>query len=842
MAEQQQQQQQERTFEQVALQKGLITQEQLDECATIRKKVAEAGLETTLEEIFVKKGYLTKQKASSINGALGRAKFSIDGYALHEKIGQGGYGAVYRAKQTALDRWVAIKVLLPRFARERDAVERFLREAKAIARLNHPNIVSGIDAGESNGIYYYVMEYVDGETLEKSLKKRGTMHWSEAMPVARAVALALDHAHQNDVIHRDIKPGNIILTRDGAVKLADLGLARIASGDDIYVTQTGVIVGTPAYISPEMARGEKVIDIRSDVYSLGVTLFEMLTGKPPYESDKALVVVTKHATADMPVHRVAERNVPGNIVSLVKKMTMRDKRLRYQSPAELLVDIDAAMRGERIEAPETVSVKAPEPPARPPVVHYVPPHGPVRGNPLVAIAVAGATLLGALALAWVVLRSGGPSPIAWQPPPETVQPPPPPPNPREQAAADEFADAERYEEENRGRDDAFEDIHARWKRARDACFLTPYEARVKERIDRTDELIVREMGLRLSKLRTRVAERVGGGEHGLAIRELQEADGLFSRDAWRSQLRTMRRETEEQMGAFIATRTADAQRRAQEGDYAGAIAALGPVAKIGNPVEEQAAKEKIAEWQRRLDSAPPPPPPPDPGDGQEQRFKRAVADVLSLAANRDFATAERRADAAVNAMRSLEHKAEMQRCQSWMEAARRLMDQASDAMKRLPLGERVTLEVRAGGRTEAITDRVRTAEIGAVTLGFERPRQVNAISLAAASLGWLAARPIDGRPQVVDLRGGALAAILGDEGATAVSYMERVVRAGYDVPAAIGDLYVDVGARQLLGDADRAWQEGRHKDAGALYRKIVDTCARSKAYAENKARIDARVQ
>jgi len=837
---------QQRTFESVALQQGLITQVQVDECLAIQKKVAEAGLESSVEEILLKKGYITRQKAAGILAALGRGtKFSIEGFSNLEKIGQGGYGVVYKARQTSLNRLVAIKVLLPKFSKQTDARERFLREANALARLNHPNIVSAITAGESNGVYYYVMEYLDGETLDKRIRKGGPLHWSEALPVVRDVARALDHAHENGVIHRDIKPGNIILLRDGSVKLADLGLARIASGDDIYVTQTGVIMGTPAYISPEMARGEKTIDIRTDIYSLGITLFDMIVGRPPYESDNALVVVTKHATADLPVKRVEEKNVPANVVALLRRMTARDRRNRHQTPAELLGDVDSVLRGRPIRTvagPDAPAVEAREVAPNDPVVHYVPPvDAPPRRMivPMLPAAVIAVTVVGAIALAALFLTSGkNPNRLADVPPPPPRTAPPPPgprPDPREQAAADAFASAERFEQEHRGEDNPHEAIHKRWTEALDSCRMTTWQLRCEKKIGEAHNAVVNEIGRRTEALRRRMAEVVNAGNFAAAMKELSAAATLFSADLWRTRVAELHEETQLKLRFYAAKTVDEATQLAALGEYGKAIAMLKPFTEIGDAETESTAKAHIAEFERLQSNREKPPLVRD-----DERYKTAVDEILAYARRRDFTAAALRADRAVDELSALEHKSDMQRYQAWMGAARKLLEQAVEGMRRLPAGEKVALEVRVAGRLERIEDRVRATSAGSVTLGFERPRVITLADLSSASLAALASRPIDGRTPPVDIRGVALAAILGDEGATATAYMDRVMRAGYDVPAGLMDAFEEVAARKILAEADELFDAGKKRDAAALYRKLADVYRKTRVYADAKSKVDAR--
>ena len=222
----------------------------------------------------------------------------IAGYRLVGKLGAGSMGTVYKARQLSLDREVAIKLLSPHLARKKDYVERFLREARAVAKLNHPNVISGIDAGEEEGVRYFVMEYASGMTVGELLQRGGAMDEARVLRVALQIARALEHAHDAGLVHRDVKPDNILLTKDHVAKLCDLGLAKDSP-------EEGRALGTPAYISPEQAQGLADVDIRSDLYSFGCTLYHMLTGKQPFDGN-AKVVMVKHLTEEAQSIRAIE--------------------------------------------------------------------------------------------------------------------------------------------------------------------------------------------------------------------------------------------------------------------------------------------------------------------------------------------------------------------------------------------------------------------------------------------------------------------------------------------------------------------------------------------------------
>ena len=274
----------------------------------------------------------------------------IEGYELLEKLGQGGMGSVWKARQTSLDRLVAIKVLPPLFSRSSKFIQRFRREALATARLHHPNIVTAIDVGVERrdgqpDLYYFVMEYVDGETVGDLIDRLQKLEPEQAVDIAAAVASALGHAwSEAAIVHRDVKPGNILITRNGEVKLADLGLARSAR-EDVELTTAGLAIGTPHYASPEQALGQKDIDTRSDIYSLGATLFHMLIGQTPFDGDTAAAVMAKHVNEDAPSCHEVDLTVPLSLSVVVSKMMRRNPDERYQAADELLRELQLLQQG-----------------------------------------------------------------------------------------------------------------------------------------------------------------------------------------------------------------------------------------------------------------------------------------------------------------------------------------------------------------------------------------------------------------------------------------------------------------------------------------------------------------
>ena len=264
-------------------------------------------------------------------------------FELIEMIGQGGMGEVYKARQVAMDRVVALKLLPSHLARDPSFLARFQREVRSAASLNHPNIVQAYHAGEADGQPYLAMEFVDGPSLDRVIKANGRMPERRALEVVGAVARALDSAHRAGIIHRDIKPANILVAANGTAKLADLGLVRETGRAASELTASGVLLGTPSYVSPEQVRGEKDIDGRADIYSLGATLYELLTGQAPYAGALQLEVLGQHMHAPVPDPREAVPDLSASAAAIVQKAMAKDREQRYASAAALLRDIETAL-------------------------------------------------------------------------------------------------------------------------------------------------------------------------------------------------------------------------------------------------------------------------------------------------------------------------------------------------------------------------------------------------------------------------------------------------------------------------------------------------------------------
>ncbi|NLL51454.1 MAG: Stk1 family PASTA domain-containing Ser/Thr kinase [Peptococcaceae bacterium] len=266
-------------------------------------------------------------------------------YEIEDRIGAGGMAIVYRAKDTLLNRTVAIKVLREQLASDEGFIRRFRREAQAAASLSHQNIVSIFDVGKDGQEDYIVMEYVLGSTLKDIIRQEAPMSPQKALMIVRQIAEALAHAHANHIIHRDIKPQNILITLDGRVKVTDFGIARAVSSATL--THTGDIVGSVHYLSPEQAKGSQISE-QSDIYSLGIILYEMITGKVPYDGDTPITIALKHIQEDVELPSKIGMEVPPEIDTLIMKALAKSVDDRYKSALEFLADLDRIQTGQTI--------------------------------------------------------------------------------------------------------------------------------------------------------------------------------------------------------------------------------------------------------------------------------------------------------------------------------------------------------------------------------------------------------------------------------------------------------------------------------------------------------------
>lgn len=267
----------------------------------------------------------------------------IGNYQVQRELGRGGMGVVYKAHEQSLQRVVALKVLPPHLAADPNFVKRFEREARAVASLTHPNIVTIFAVGSHDDYHFMAMEYVKGNTIDQIVREKGRYGVREAVEIVQQAADALAEAHRNDIIHRDIKPHNIMIDQAGRVKVMDFGLAKLMSGRT-EITATGTYMGTPSYMSPEQCQGHE-LDPRTDIYSLGIMLYEMLAGTPPFKADTPLAVMRKILDDPMPSLTAAAPAAPYEVECILSKMTAKDANARYASADDLSADLKAWLRG-----------------------------------------------------------------------------------------------------------------------------------------------------------------------------------------------------------------------------------------------------------------------------------------------------------------------------------------------------------------------------------------------------------------------------------------------------------------------------------------------------------------
>lgn len=359
----------------IAVDAELLTPEQMRECLRLLK---EAGARAALEDILRDRGHITEAQIRDLTGirdeylaqweSSGSAVMHITekvvensapqdeladllvsdppdeeeipripGFKIKSVLGKGAMGTVYKAKQLTLQRNVAVKVLIPELSRDHKFISRFFVEARAVAKLNHLNIVQGIDVGEVNGHHFFVMEYVDGVGIGELLQRGGALDEMRALNIIIQVTRALEHIDKFGIIHRDVKPDNIMLSRDGVAKVLDLGLAKVVSEENRFDWMGRV--GTPLYMAPEIAAGRKDIDIRADLYSLGATFYHMVTGRVPFPGTSRDEVLRMHMEEDPEPPGEVNPLISAKVNFVIMKLLEKDRETRYQKPAELLQDL-----------------------------------------------------------------------------------------------------------------------------------------------------------------------------------------------------------------------------------------------------------------------------------------------------------------------------------------------------------------------------------------------------------------------------------------------------------------------------------------------------------------------
>jgi serine/threonine-protein kinase len=325
----------------------LCTEDEVRKCIE-DKKARSPEDPSTLEQLLLEKNFVTTTQVGRLRNLIRESKDAstqIPGYKILGKLGSGAMAVVYKAKQVSLDRTVAVKVLPKKFVQKSDYVERFYKEGRLAAKMNHNNIVQAIDVGEVGGLYYFVMEYVEGKTLYDDLSKGKIFTENDAIDLILQLASALGHAHALGLVHRDVKPKNIMINNDNVVKLADMGLARETSDIKAAKHEQGKAFGTPYYIAPEQIRGLVDIDGRADIYALGATLFHMVTGRVPFEASSPSEVMKKHLKEPLTPPDHINTALTAGIAEVIEGMMAKDRENRYRNMDELMTDLRAVREG-----------------------------------------------------------------------------------------------------------------------------------------------------------------------------------------------------------------------------------------------------------------------------------------------------------------------------------------------------------------------------------------------------------------------------------------------------------------------------------------------------------------
>jgi len=324
------------------IEQGLVTEQQMDTARKMQAEQTTAGSAVPLVTVLIKQGFLTQTQADTVQEkARGGAIQKIGDFEIVGKLGEGGMGTVLKARQVSMDRFVALKLLPPHLARDPGLVARFQREARTSAKLDHANIVRGIAVGEEDGQHYFAMEFIEGTDVMSMIDERGKLGIKESLDIIIQVAKALVHAHERGMIHRDIKPDNIMITKDNVAKLADLGLVKESDAQFTRVTQSGAAMGTPYYMPPEQAKDAKRADERSDIYALGATFYHMVTGQVPYGGDSAYEIMQKHEEGRLKGPRSLRSEIPTKLSLTIEKMMHRNPENRHQNARELLEALES---------------------------------------------------------------------------------------------------------------------------------------------------------------------------------------------------------------------------------------------------------------------------------------------------------------------------------------------------------------------------------------------------------------------------------------------------------------------------------------------------------------------
>jgi len=585
-----------RSFSELVIRENIASRGQVEECAKLVQKAAGLGAMSNLPDTMVAKGYVSRRQADALLTKMRAAQAkvtSIGGYELIEKLGQGAIGVVYKARQSSMNRLVAIKVLRPALSRDKAFLERLLREARAAAKLDHHNIVRAIDAGHEQGYQYFVMEFIDGSTLAQRLKQ-GPLDEVETLRIAHQMAQALVRTQRHGVVHRNIKPGNIMLTSDGAAKLADLGLAKNFE-TDTSAAAPGKPPGTPYYMSPEQARGETELDTRSDIYSLGATLFHMVTGSPPFDGGTPAMIISKRVTGPIPVARSFRPELSVTTNRLIYRMMAKAPAQRYQTASELLSAIEKAMG----EAPQSEGHAAED--AHDGIAAESKPEG--RSGKIGLLAGCGVAVLALAVGIWLANRGPAPDPPA-PPPTETA--------PSVAATTPPVVATTGHGEQDPDNTGG----GAEPTKIDPVDPVGPSEEQLADLRRREEEQV---LANEIVRLQASCRKLIEAGKYGEAVGqadafEKQNAAELALRVAADLRSKIMAEATERYIDL-----TLQADAAMGKGDYAAARAVLEPMASFGLPEFAEKMKEKLGQIDSREKNA-----------EQWAKWERIKADVIAL--------------------------------------------------------------------------------------------------------------------------------------------------------------------------------------------------------------------
>ena len=338
-------------IENALLKSRMVTSEQIQTAKEEQARLSGHGQKFPLADVLVRLHVITDAIRDNVIQAAQNPDCDgidrIGPFKIVKKLGEGGMGAVYLAEDTENHRTVALKVLPEKYSKQKECLSRFRREAKAATHLRHKNIAVALADGEDKGVHYYAMEYCEGESLDELRKHELQLPLERSIDIVTQVAQGLQFAHEQGIVHRDIKPANIFVGDSGVVKILDMGLSKdLGDEEQSFNTQSGAVLGTAHYISPEQAKGEKTIDGRTDIYSLGATFYNLITGKTPFSGATPALIMMKHLTEQLPNPQDLVENIPDGVVQVIRKMMAKAPEDRYRNCAELIRDLESLKAGK----------------------------------------------------------------------------------------------------------------------------------------------------------------------------------------------------------------------------------------------------------------------------------------------------------------------------------------------------------------------------------------------------------------------------------------------------------------------------------------------------------------